>query len=148
MSAGLPWVVAHTSCDAPIPRGPLITRQPRNIRGCRVTRHHPIESPFSKTKDLKKIEQSLLCTGSSTQNTTCPNIAQRPHRVHIRVKMSKNGHLDPYINTHQNISNQLYYMVQELINHFYTKVSTKATCRLSSQKWPLVSIVLPYTPCT
>ena len=42
---------------------------------------------------LSKIGQSLLCTGSSTQNTTCPNhmatcpnVLQRPHRVHIQLK--------------------------------------------------------------
>ena len=63
----------HT-CDAPFPGGPLITRQPAEYSWM-----------SGNPTPLMKIEQSLLCTGSSTQNTTCPNhmatcpnILQRP----------------------------------------------------------------------
>ena len=72
-------------CDAPFPGGPLTTRQ-------------PVENSWmsGNPTPLMKIGQSLLYTGSSTQGTTCPNhmatgpnILQRPHRVHIRIKMIK-----------------------------------------------------------
>ena len=56
---------------------------------------------------LTTIGQSLLCTGSSTQGTTCPKFSQRQHWVHIQFKMSKNGNLGPCINTHK-ITYQLY----------------------------------------
>ena len=72
-------------CDAPFPGGPLTTRQPAKYSWM-----------SGNPTPLMKIRQSLLCTGSSTQGTTCsnhmatcPNILQRPHWVHIRIKMSK-----------------------------------------------------------
>ena len=78
-------------CDAPFPRGPLTTRQPAEYSWMSG---NPIP--------LTKIGQSLLCTGSSTQDTTCPNILQRPHRVHVQVKMATLAHasiLTKYIST-------------------------------------------------
>ena len=52
-------------CDAPKPGGPLTTRQ-------------PVEYSWMSgyPTPLTKIGQSLLCTGSSTQGTTCPNNQQ------------------------------------------------------------------------
>ena len=78
-------IFAFSLCDAPFPRGPLTTRQPTEYSWMSGNR-----------TPLMKIGQSLLCTGSSTQGTTChnhmatcPNILQRPNRVHIWIKMSK-----------------------------------------------------------
>ena len=75
----------HNLYDAPIPGGPLTTRQLAEYSWM-----------SGNPTPLMKIEQSLLCTWNSTQNTTCPNhmatchnILQRPHWVHIRIKMSK-----------------------------------------------------------
>ena len=72
----------YIMCDAPIPGGPLTTRQPAEYLWMSGN-----PTPFMK------IRQSLLCTGSSTQGTTCPNhmatcpnILQRPHRIHIQLK--------------------------------------------------------------
>ena len=69
-------------CDAPFPGVPLTTRQPTEYSWM-----------SGNPTPLMKIGQSLLCTGSSTQDTiclnhmaTCPNILQRPHRVHIQLK--------------------------------------------------------------
>ena len=64
-------VMAHTSCDTPKPGGPLTTRQPTedSWMSGNLTPHHRV--PFFKTHDLMKIRHSLLCAGSSTQNTTC-----------------------------------------------------------------------------
>ena len=73
-------------CDAPKPGGPLTNRQPTEnlwISGNPIP-HYCV--PFTRIHSLTKIGQSLLCTGSSTQNTTCmiynnmthsgPNITQ------------------------------------------------------------------------
>ena len=77
-----------------------VTRHPllfRGLTGCQrtpwewgVTTRQPAEYSWmlGNSTLLTKIGLSLLCTGSSTQNTTCPNILQRPHRVHVRVKMA------------------------------------------------------------
>ena len=89
---------SHPLCDAPFPGGPLTTRQ-----------HTEYSWKSGNPTPLTKIRQSLLCTGSSTQGTTCPKFSQRPHRVHIQFKMSKNGHLGPCINTHK--IHQLYTIV-------------------------------------
>ena len=51
----------HLYCDAPKPRGQLTTRQPAEYSWM-----------LGNPTPLTKIGQSLLCTGSSTQNTTCP----------------------------------------------------------------------------
>ena len=74
-----------THCDAPFLEGPLTTRQPAEYSWM-----------SGNPTPLMKIGQSLLCMRSSTQGTTCPNhmatyhnILQRPHQVHIRIKMSK-----------------------------------------------------------
>ena len=58
-------------CDTPIPRVLLTTRQPAKYSwmSSNPTPHHRVL--FFGTHDLTKIEQSFLCTGSSTQNTTC-----------------------------------------------------------------------------
>ena len=61
------------SCEAPFPGGPLTTRQPAEYS---CMSGDPIP--------LMKIGQSLLCTGSSTQNTTCPNINIMRH-VHTSI---------------------------------------------------------------
>ena len=57
--------------DTLIPGVPLTTRQPSEYSwmSSNPTPQHRV--PFSGTRDLTKIEQSLLCMGSSTQNTTC-----------------------------------------------------------------------------
>ena len=55
----------HSSCDAPKPGGPLTTCQPAE---------YSLMSGYPTP--LTKIGQSLLCTGSSTQGTTCPNNQQ------------------------------------------------------------------------
>ena len=72
-------------CDAPFPGGPLTTRQAAEYSWM-----------SGNLTPLMKIGQSLLCTGSSTQGTTCANhmatclnILQRPHWVHVLIKMSK-----------------------------------------------------------
>ena len=78
-------------CDTPFPEGPLTTRQPLEYSWM-----------SGNPTPLTKIGQSLLCTGSSTQDTTCPNILQRPHRVHVRVKIATWAHasiLIKYIST-------------------------------------------------
>ena len=74
-----------TWCDAPFPECPLTTCQPAEYSWM-----------SGYPTPIMKIGQSLLCTRSSTQGTTCPNhmatcsnILQRPHRVHIQIKMSK-----------------------------------------------------------
>ena len=91
---------------------------PQN-RGVLLTTRQPVEYLWmsGNPTPLMKTGQSLLCIGSSTQRTTCPNhmatcpkFSQQPHRVHIQFKMSKNGHLDPCINTHK-ITYQLYTIV-------------------------------------
>ena len=59
-------------CDAPKSRGPLINRQPSKslwMSGNPIP-HYCV--PFTRTHNLKKIRQSLLCTESSIKkNTTC-----------------------------------------------------------------------------
>ena len=75
-------------CDAPFLEGPLITRQPAEYSWM-----------SGNPTPLIKIGQSLLCMGSSTQNTICPNILQRPHRVHVLVKMAPASILTKYIST-------------------------------------------------
>ena len=73
------------------PGGSLTTRQPAEYSWM-----------SSNTTPLTKIGQSLLCMGSSTQSITCPNILQRPHKVHVRVKMATWAHasiLTKYIST-------------------------------------------------
>ena len=68
--------------DAPKPRGPLTTRQPAkdSWMSGNPTAHHHV--PFSGTHDLTKIRQSLLCTGSSTQNATyTKNMATWPNII-------------------------------------------------------------------
>ena len=57
------WI--EVLCDAPKPGGSLTTRQ-------------PVEYSWmsSYSTPLTKIGQSLICTGSSTQGTTCPNNQQ------------------------------------------------------------------------
>ena len=69
-------IVAHhlpnlTGCDTPIPGVPLTTRQPSKYSwmSSNLTPQHRV--PFFGTHDLTKIGQSLICMGSSTQNTTC-----------------------------------------------------------------------------
>ena len=56
---------AQIFCDAPKPGGQLTTRQPAEYSWI-----------SGYPTPLMKIEQSLLCTGSSTQGTTCPNNQQ------------------------------------------------------------------------
>ena len=51
----------HLPCDAPFPGGPLTTRQPAEYSWM-----------SGNPTPLMKIGQSLLCIGSSTQNTTYP----------------------------------------------------------------------------
>ena len=55
----------YYSCDAPKLGGPLTTRQPAEYSWM-----------SGYPTPLMKIGQSLLCTGSSTQGTTCPNNQQ------------------------------------------------------------------------
>ena len=55
------FVLENSLCDAPKPGCPLITRQPAEYSWM-----------SGNLTPLTKIGQSLLCTGSSTQNTTCP----------------------------------------------------------------------------
>ena len=94
---------AQVGCDTPIPGVPLTTRQPSKYpwMSSNPTLNHRV--PFFGTHDLTKIWQSLLSMGSSTENTTCTiymstwsNIIQRPHQVHIRVKIATYG---PFIHT-------------------------------------------------
>ena len=66
----------------PFPGVPLITCQPAEYSWM-----------SGNPTPLMRIGQSLLCTGNSTQNTTCPNhmeifpnFLQRQHRVHIQLK--------------------------------------------------------------
>ena len=74
------------ACDSPKSGGLLTNRQPTEnlwMLGTLIP-HYCV--PFTKTHNLTKIEQSLFCTRSSTQNTTCriynnmthlrPNITQ------------------------------------------------------------------------
>ena len=95
-----------------------------------MTRHHSIESSFFfffKTQNLTKIGQSLICTGSSTQNTTCPNITQRPHRVYIRVKMATSG---SFILAHKKIINYITIIlrvVTSLLIKTYIKIKDSNT---------------------
>ena len=81
-------------CDAPKSGGPLITHQPTESLwiSCNSIPHRCV--PFTGIHNLTKIEQSLLCTGSSIQNSTHtiynhmthlrPNIK---HRVHSLVNI-------------------------------------------------------------
>ena len=76
---------SYNWCDAPKP-GCLVDNP--STRGIFVDVGYPIP--------LMKIGQSFICTRSSTQGTTCPNhmatcpnTLQRPHQVHIWIKMSK-----------------------------------------------------------
>ena len=57
-------------CDTPNPGVLLITRQPVESCGFRVTRYHMVVSHLSGSKFPQKMGQSLLCSGSSTQHTT------------------------------------------------------------------------------
>ena len=57
--------IGHVDCEAPKPGGPLTTRQPAEYSWM-----------SGYPTPLTKIGQSLLCTGSSTQGTTCPNNQQ------------------------------------------------------------------------
>ena len=86
-------------CDAPFPGGPLTTHQPAEYSWM-------LGNPTS----LTKIGQSLLCMGSSIQDTTCPNILRRPHRVHMRVKMATWAHASILIKIQQ-----LYYNSSRVI---------------------------------
>ena len=136
-------------CDAPFPGGPLTTRQP-------VEYSWTLGNPTP----LMKIGQSLLCTGSSTQNTTCPNnfttTTPGPHMN----KMSKNGHLGPYINTHK-ITYQLYTnslrVVTSLLIQTYIKIKNlihvlhnPCQSHMSAffSKRPLMSVGFPIAPYT
>ena len=77
--------LVYFSCehyDALRPGGPLTTRQPEedSWMSSNSTPHHRV--PFFRTHDLTKIGQSFLCTGSSTQNTTCKkNLATWPNII-------------------------------------------------------------------
>ena len=87
-----------------------------NSRCCPVTPQNPKVSLITRQLEeyswmsgnptpLMKIGQSILCTGSSTQNTTYPNHNLSKYFTKTTpgpytIKMSKNGHVGPYINTH------------------------------------------------
>ena len=111
------WTLSSCNSTSAILRGVI---EMGEVLGCNtmgeysLTTRQPVEYSWmsGNPTPLTKIGQSLLCMGNFTQNTTCPNILQRPHRVHMRVKWS----LGPMHQYSQNIY-QLYYMVQELINH-------------------------------
>ena len=68
---GVGAVRRNRECDTPIPGVPLTNRQPSEYSwmSSNLTPQHRV--PFSGTHDLTKIRHSLLCMGSSTQNTTC-----------------------------------------------------------------------------
>ena len=57
-------------CDAPKPGGPLTNRQPAENLWMSGNPIPHCCAPFTGTHNLTKIGQSLLYTGSSTQNTT------------------------------------------------------------------------------
>ena len=136
-------------CDAPFPGGPLTTRQPAEYSWM-----------SGNPTPLTKIGQSLLCTGSSTQGTTCPKFSQRPHRVHKQFKMSKNDHLGLCINTHK-ITYQLYTNSSRfdtsLLIQTYTKIKNlihvshnPCQSHMSAffSKRPLMCVAFPIAPCT
>ena len=82
-------------CDAPNPGGPLTTRQLAEDSWMlgNLTPHHLV--PFSQDSRFNenRAESPLYGDLHPKYNlcifmATCPNIIQRPHRVHIRVKMA------------------------------------------------------------
>ena len=136
-------------CDAPILGDPFTTRQPAEYSWM-----------SGNPTPLTKIEQSLLCTGSSTQGTTYPKFSQRPHRVHMQFKMSKNGHLGPCINNHKityqlytnssrvdtSLLIQTYIKIKNLIHVLHNPCQSHMSAFFS--KRPLMSAAFPIAPCT
>ena len=127
-----------------------------------MTTHQPAEYSWTSGNPtpLMKIGQSLLCTGSSIQNTTCPNnfttTTPGPHTN----KMSKNGRLGHYTNTHK-ITYQLYTnssrVVTSLLVQTYIKIKNlihvlhnPCQSHMSAffSKRPLMSAVFLIAPCT
>ena len=120
---------------------------PQN-RGISLTTRQPAEYSWmsGNPTPLMKIGQSLLCTGSSTQGTTCPNhmatcpnILQRPHRVHIRIKMSKMAtwaHALILTKLHQLFTNSSR-VIAILLTKTYIKIKSFNTC--STKRIPKTS---------
>ena len=138
-----------SSCDASNPGGPLTT--------CQLAEYSWMSG---NPTPLIKIRQSLICTGSSTQGTTCPKFSKRPHRVHIQFKMSKNAHLGPCINTHKttyqlytnssrvdtSLLIKTYINIKNLIHVLHNSCQSHMSAFFS--KWPLMSVAFPIAPCT
>ena len=128
------------------PRVPLTTRQPAEYSWM-----------LGNRTLLTKIGQSLLCTRSSTQSTTCPKQFTTTTPGLHASKMTTWAHASILTKIHINYIT----IVQELITslliqhilksriliHVLQK-DNKATIRLSYHNRPLVSAVFPIAPCT
>ena len=112
------------------------------------TPHHHV--PFSETHDLMKIRQSLLCTRSSTQNTTCTkkpgNMAKYntmttlgpimsescltgPTHPHYRIYMTNYHNPQEFnYNTLTNITNYNKVVPKYFYNSFYTQYKLELVC--------------------
>ena len=130
--------------------------------GVSLTTRQPVEyswmsgNPTPLTKN--RTESHLY--GELFPRYNCPKFSQRPHRVHIQFKMSKNGHLGPCINTHK-ITYQLYTnssrVVTSLLIQTYIKIknlihvlhnSCQSHMSAFFSKRPLMSVTFPIAPCT